>query len=82
MPLTSTQRKERLEHGQQKEIAARLREPKSYVSLVMSGEVRPKTKRAKRRLRRAQLAIAKTLGLSIEEAFTEEEIGYAVLMAA
>lgn len=78
MPLTATQRKERLPYGEQKEIATRLKEPKSYISLVMSGQVRPKTKRAKLRLRRAQVAIARALGLSVDEAFSPEEVGYAV----
>jgi hypothetical protein len=69
MPLTNIERKERLAYGQQKEVADRLGEPESYISLAMAGEIRPKTKRAKLRLRRAQVALARAMGLRVSDAF-------------
>lgn len=87
MPLTSGERKERMPYGMQKEIAVRLSAElaalgmtvsETYVSLVMSGEIRPKTKRAKLKLRRTQVAIARAIGLSVDETFSPEEVGYAM----
>lgn len=78
MPISVAERKHRMPYGMQKEIADRLGVSEAYVSLVMAGEVRPKTKRTKLKLRRVQVEIARALKVSVDEAFTAEELGYAI----
>lgn len=78
LALTVAERKHRLPYGAQKKIARRLGVARSYVSAAVAGDCRPKTKRAKLRLRRVQVAIAGELGLPVEEAFDAQELAYAV----
>lgn len=69
MPLTIADRKHLMPHGAQKEIASALGVSKSYVSSVVNGEIRAKTQAARRRLRIAQVAIARKLGKPVDEVF-------------
>jgi transcriptional regulator with XRE-family HTH domain len=71
MPLTVAERKYRLPRGAQKEVAALLGVGPAYISRAMEGDLRPKTPEAIRRLRRAQRALAKKLGVTLTEAFPE-----------
>lgn len=77
MALSIAERKERLPHGANKEIAGRLRAFPSYISAVMAGEVRPKTKRTKLKLRRAQVLVAQAIGLAVEDVFSADELALA-----
>ena len=69
MPLTVAERKQRMPHGAQQNVAARLSVADSYVSAVMAGEVFPKTKRTRTKLRRVQVALAREIGVAVDEAF-------------
>lgn len=73
MPLTIAERKHRLPFGAQREIAEDQGVSKSYISLAISEELRPKTPRAQEKLRRVQRAIAARLGEPIEEVFPTPE---------
>jgi hypothetical protein len=69
MPLSEIDRKQRIPHGAQREIARDLAIAESYVSAVMTGDARPKTPRARKTVRRVQVAIARKLGVTVDEAF-------------
>lgn len=77
MALTAVSRKVLLRnhHGAQRKIARRLGIEEARVSAVVNGEDLPKTELGWRSYRRAQRAIAKALGLSVEEAFQDFERG-------
>lgn len=79
MPLTPTERKERMPHGGQRRAAKRVGAFDSYITAVMTGQVFPKTKRTKLKLRRAQVAIATEMGLPVETVFPPEELGRAIV---
>ena len=72
MPLTIADRKQRMPHGAQREIATELGIAESYVSAVMTGDARPKTARARKTVRRVQVALARKLGVTVDEAFPPE----------
>lgn len=80
-PLTPAQRKDRMPHGGRRRVAKRQRPrvAESYVSAVMAGEVRPKTKRTKLKLRRTQVECAREMGLTLELAFSEDELALSAI---
>jgi len=69
MPLTTADRKFLMPYGAQRDVAFDQGVKESYVSLVMSGEMRPKTLAARKKLRRVQVAIARKLGRPVDEVF-------------
>lgn len=73
MPLTIAERKHRLPFGAQREVSREQSVDPGYVSKVMDGAIRPKTEPAKKKLRRVQVAIARKLGVTVDEAFPQEE---------
>ena len=60
-------------HGAQREIANDLGIAESYVSAVMTDDARPKTARARKTVRRVQVAISRKLGVTVDEAFPPAE---------
>lgn len=70
-PLSASDRKERIPHGAQREIATDLGLAESYVSAVITGDARPKTARARKTVRRVQVAIARKLGVPVDVAFPQ-----------
>lgn len=72
MPLTASDRTERLEHGAQREIAAKLGVAESYVSAVVTGDARPKTGRGRKTVRRIQVAVAREIRLPVDEVFPQD----------
>lgn len=74
MPLTIAERKERMPHGGQTEVAGAEDVPDSTVSEVMNGESRPKTKRTKLKIARLMRALARKAGVPVEEFFLPEEL--------
>lgn len=71
MPLTTADRKHLMPYGAQKEVATEQGVTEAYVSLVMAGEVRPKTEMTRKKLRRVQVAIARKLGRTVDEVFPQ-----------
>lgn len=69
MPLTTADRKHLMPYGAQKDVATEQRVTEAYVSLVMAGEVFPKTEGSRKKLRRVQVAIARKLGRTVDEVF-------------
>jgi transcriptional regulator with XRE-family HTH domain len=72
MPLSVAERKHRLPFGAQREVAAAEQVDRAYVSKVMNGEIFPKTPPARKKLRRVQVALARKLGVTVDEAFPPE----------
>lgn len=62
-------------HGVQRKIARQLGVDDARVSAVVNGIGRPRTEAGWKTYNRIQRAIAKALGLSVEEAFGAEERG-------
>ena len=79
MPLTPSQRKESLERGAQKEIAAKIGWFASQVSAAVAGEMFPKSKGSKKKLRRCQIEIARRIGVPLEVAFAAHELALSEL---
>ncbi|HMC55005.1 MAG TPA: hypothetical protein VKH19_07550 [Gemmatimonadaceae bacterium] len=79
MPLTATQRKESLERGAQKEIAAKIGWFASQVSAAVSGEMRPKSRGSKKKLRRCQIEVARLIGVPLDVAFSADELAVSEL---
>jgi hypothetical protein len=73
MPLTIAERKHRMPHGGRKEVAAEQMVDATYVSKAMNGELFPKTSTGRKKLRRVQVAIARKLGVTVDEAFPPTE---------
>ncbi len=73
MGLSIAERKHLMPHGAQREIAADLAIDASYVSRVLSGDIRPKTANGRDQLRRVQAAIAQKLELPVDEVFPANE---------
>jgi hypothetical protein len=73
MPLTIAERKHRMPSGAQREVARELRVDPSYVSRVMADDIRPKTRLGRKSVRRVQVAIARKLGMTVDEAFPPAE---------
>jgi hypothetical protein len=69
MPLSIAERKHRMPYGAQLEVAKEQAVSESYVSAVMNGDVRPKTDVTRKKLRRVQVALARKLGVTVDEAF-------------
>lgn len=59
-------------HGSQREIAAELEIDASYVSRVVSGDIRPKTANGRQQLLRVQIAVAQKLDRPLEDVFPAE----------
>jgi hypothetical protein len=78
MPLTIAERKHRMPRGAGLEIAAKERVDPGYVSKALNGELHPKTPPAKKKLRRVQVALARKLGVTVDEAFPPAEATQAV----
>lgn len=75
MALSVADRKHRLPHGAQKEIADALANgDKSYTSRALAGEIHPKTEPAKAKLRRVQEAFAEKFKLPVEDVFGPREL--------
>jgi hypothetical protein len=73
MPLTIADRKHLMPHGAQREIAADLGVDESYVSRVVAEAIHPRTARGRKQLRRIQVAVARKLGITVDEAFPPAE---------
>lgn len=69
MPLSVAERKHRMPYGAQKEVSVEQGVSEGYVSLAMNGDVRPKTAPTRKKLRRVQVALARKLGVTVDEAF-------------
>lgn len=69
MSIARYARKERLRHGDQKEIAAKLGISEPVVSRVMNDKINQLSAETVRRVR---VAIARKLGLKVDEAFPQE----------
>lgn len=69
MPLSIAERKYRMPFGAQLAVATECGVSKQYVSAVMNGDMRPKGADAQKRVRRVQVAIARKLGVTVDEAF-------------
>jgi hypothetical protein len=67
--MTPAERKEAMPHGGQRRAAKRVRRSETYIHLVMSDLVQPRTKRGERTLLRARLAIANEMGQPVEKVF-------------
>jgi hypothetical protein len=75
MALSAVGRKTLLPHGSQRKIARRLGVEESRVSAVVNGSDIPMTENGWKSYRRVQRAVAKALGLSVEESFQPHELG-------
>lgn len=75
MPLTTADRKHQMPFGAQREVAAEQGVTEAYVSLTMNDLVQPRTEAGRKKLRRVQVALARKLGVTVDEAFppTKEE---------
>jgi hypothetical protein len=72
MPLTIAERKHLMPRGAQREVVKETGFSSTYVSAVVCGEVRPKTPPARKKLRRAQVALARKLGRPVDDVFPPE----------
>jgi hypothetical protein len=73
MPLSIAERKHLMPFGAQREVAAEQSVDAGYVSRVMNDEVHPKTPPARKKLRRVQVALARKLGRTVDDAFPQHE---------
>lgn len=69
MPLTIAERKYRMPHGALQQIARAEGVANSYVTAVMNGTVAPQSLAARKKLRRLQVALARKLRVTVDEAF-------------
>jgi hypothetical protein len=69
MPMTVADRVHQMPHGAQRVVARDLGLAESYVSAVITGDARPKTARGRKTVRRVQVAIARKLSVTVDEAF-------------
>lgn len=76
MPLSIAERKYRMPHGALQQVAKDIGVANSYVTAVMNGSVAPKSLTARKKLRRTQVALARKLGVTVDEAFPPS-IGHA-----
>lgn len=75
MALSALGRKHLLEYGRQATIARRYRVSRQYVTAVVNGDNRPKTRKGWERYSRIQQAVADELGMTKQEAFSAAERG-------
>lgn len=57
----------------QAQVAEAEKVAESYVSAVMNGTVHPQTDKTRKKLRRVQVALARKLGVTVDEAFPPAE---------
>ena len=82
MALSPIGRKALLEYGAQVRVATRLDLSTAFVSAVVNGELIPKSRSGWKNYRRVQNAIAKELGMNVQDAFSQSERGELELLAA
>jgi hypothetical protein len=70
--LSVAERKHRLPHGAQKQIAAEEQVSAQYVSAVLADLVKPRTERGTKTVRRIQVAIARKLRMRVDDVFPPE----------
>lgn len=73
MPLSIAERKHRMPFGAQRQVATEEEVSESYISAVMNDEVFPKTEPTQAKLARVQAALARRLGLPVEEVFPPKD---------
>lgn len=73
MPLSIAERKHQMPFRAQAQVADAEGVAESYVSAVMNGTVHPKTDETRKKLRRVQVALARKLGVTVDEAFPPAE---------
>lgn len=69
MPLSIAERKYRMPHGALQQVARSEGVANSYVTAVMNGTVMPRSPLARKKLRRVRVALARKLGLRVDEVF-------------
>ena len=69
MPLSIAERKHRLPHGSQREVARELGCTEGFVSGVVNETFEPRTPATERKVRRVKVAIARKLGMRVDDAF-------------
>jgi hypothetical protein len=74
MALNAIGRKALLDHGKQREIADRIRVNPATVSNAVNGVGFPLSRKGWVKYRKAQVAIARALGMKLEEAFQPHEL--------
>lgn len=67
--LTIAERKHQMPRGAQVQVANDLGLSTTYVSAVVNEMIHPKTPAAQKTLRRTQVALARKLGVTVDEAF-------------
>jgi hypothetical protein len=72
LPLSTAERKHRLPHGAQKDIAVEEGVSTQYVSAVLADLVKPRTERGTKTVRRIQVAIARKLRMRVDDVFPPE----------
>lgn len=73
MPLSVAERKYRMPFGAQKAISRELQVSAGWICKVMDGAVRAKTPSGRKTVRAIQVAIARKLGVRVDEAFPPTE---------
>jgi predicted transcriptional regulator len=73
IPLSVAERKHRLAHGAQREIAAQCGVSEAYVSYVVGGLRQPRTAQGRKTVRRVQVAVARKLRMRLDDVFAEAE---------
>lgn len=66
-------RKYRMPHGAQRRIAQKRRVSESFVSQVVNGHATPRTPRGMRKYEAVRVDVAALFGVSVEEAFADED---------
>lgn len=69
IPLSPAERKHRMPYGAVREIAKQLGVSEQLVSMVLADESRAKTEEGRKRRRRIQVAIARKLGMRVDDVF-------------
>lgn len=70
MPMTPGEINDRMPVGTQRELAAQLQVSPAYVSRVVQQNMEPRGPRGRKTMRRVQVAIARRIGLKVDEVFT------------
>lgn len=84
MALSIAERKHQMPFGALREVSTDQRVDPGYVTRVMNGEIRPKMAASRKKLRRVQVALARKLGVTVDEAFPSEiaQVNRELLQAA